>query len=244
MAALAIAAGRLGDFGRSLTRRFYVSAVSREADGIGAVHVAGPGLQRLRVASGQYFNIRALTPHLWWQAHPYSVSAAPTTAGLRFTVKELGEDSTRFLQVRPGTRLLLEGPYGAFTVDQAQGSAVVLVAGGVGVTPIRALLEDCTPGQRPMVIVRVRSERDLAHRVELERLVASRDGSLHVLAGPRQWFARNDPFAPETLRAWIPDLADRHVFVCGPASLESAVMKGMRRAGVPAKHIHHERFGV
>ena len=146
--------------------------------------------------------------------------------------------------MRPGTRVILEGPYGVFTAEQAEGAPVVLVAGGVGISPIRAILEDCGPQQRPMVIVRVRDEFDLAHRLELERLVAARDGSLHILTGPRHWFTRTDPFAPETLRAWIPDLRDRHVFVCGPASLESAVMTGMRKAGVPTAHIHHERFGI
>jgi predicted ferric reductase len=239
-----IAYARLGDLARSVTRRLYVTAVSREANGIGSLHVSGPGLRRMRVAGGQFFNVRALTGDLWWQTHPFSVSAAPTTAGLRFTIKELGEDSSRMLQLKPGTRVILEGPYGAFTAERAQGSPVVLVAGGVGVAPIRALLEDCGPDQRPVVIVRVHDESDVAHRLELERMVAARNGTLHVLAGPRRWFARTDPFAPETLRAWIPDLAHRHVFVCGPASLESAVMKGMRRAGVPAGHIHHERFGV
>jgi ferredoxin-NADP reductase len=106
------------------------------------------------------------------------------------------------------------------------------------------VLEDCRPEQCPVVIVRVRSEAELAHRVELERLVASRDGVLHVLAGPRQWFGRVDPFSAQTLRAWIPDIAERHVFLCGPASLEHAVMTGMRKAGVPRAHLHHERFGV
>ena len=227
-----------------MSRRLYVTAVSREANGIGSLHVSGPGLRRLRVAGGQFFNVRALTSDLWWQTHPFSVSAAPTTAGLRFTIKELGEDSARMLQLRPGTRVVLEGPYGVFTAERAEGAPVVLVAGGVGIAPIRALLEDCGPQQRPVVIVRVHDDADVAHRLELERMVASRNGTLHVLSGPRRWFARTDPFAPETLRAWIPDLPDRHVFVCGPASLESAVMKGMRRAGVPARHIHHERFGV
>ncbi len=239
-----IAYARLSDLVRSVSRRLYVTAVSREANGIGSLHVSGPGLRRLRVAGGQYFNVRALTPDLWWQTHPFSVSAAPTTAGLRFTIKELGEDSARMLQLTPGTRVLLEGPYGVFTAERAEGAPVVLVAGGVGIAPIRALLEDCGPHQRPVVIVRVHDDADAAHRLELERMVAARNGTLHVLAGPRRWFARNDPFAPETLRAWIPDLRARHVFVCGPASLESAVMKGMRRAGVPAGHIHHERFGV
>jgi predicted ferric reductase len=235
---------RVGDLARSLTRRLYVTAVSREADGIGSLHVSGPGLRRLRVAGGQFFNVRAMSRGLWWQAHPFSVSAAPTSAGLRFTIKELGEDSASLLRVRPGTRVVLEGPFGVFTAERAHGAPVVLIAGGVGISPIRAVLEDCGPHQSPVVIVRVRHESELAHRLELERLVTARNGTLHVLTGPRQWFTRNDPFAPETLRAWIPDLASRHVFMCGPASLESAVMTGMRKAGVPTDHIHHERFGV
>lgn len=235
---------RGADLLRSLTRSFRVVAVSQEADGVGSLHVSGPGLNKIRVAGGQFFNVRVLARGLWWQAHPYSVSAAPTTAGVRFTVKELGEDSAALLRVRPGTRVLLEGPYGTFTADRAGGAPVVLVAGGVGVAPIRAVLEDCRPEQCPVVIVRVRNEAEVAHRVELERLVASRDGVLHVLAGPRQWFGKVDPFSPQTLSAWIPDIAERHVFMCGPASLEHAVMTGMRKAGVPRAHLHHERFGV
>ena len=241
---LLVAWSRLSDVARTLTRRFYITAVSREADGIGSVHVSGPGLARLRVASGQFFQVRPMTRTMWWHAHPYSVSAAPTTAGLRFTVKELGDGSAELLQVKPGTRVMLEGPYGTFTIDEAQGAPVVLVAGGVGISPIRALLEDCGADQTPIVIIRVRHESEVAHLAELERMVEARGGRLHVLAGRREWFTQNDPFSPQALRQWIPDVARRHVFMCGPASLESAVMKGMRKAGVPAAHIHHERFGV
>lgn len=235
---------RIGVVVTSLRRRFYVTAISKEAPGVGSIHVSGPGLRTLRASGGQFFMMRPLAKGLWWQAHPFSVSAAPTNAGLRFTVKELGDDTPALLRMKPGTRVLLEGPYGVFTADQAKGEKVVLFGGGVGVAPIRAILEDCRPEQRPVVMIRVHDERDLIHRAELERLVASRNGVLHVLAGPRAWFAANDPFAAATLRAWIPDLAERHAFVCGPASLESAVTTGLRKAGMPTRNIHLESFGV
>lgn len=235
---------RVGVFVRSLRRPLYVSAVSAEADRTYGVHVSGPGLAGMRVSSGQFFHVRPLVRGLWWQAHPFSVSAAPTTTGLRFTVKELGDDTPAIVRVKPGTRVLLEGPYGVFTVEQAHGEKVLLIAGGVGIAPIRALLEDVHPRQEPVVIVRVHDARDLAHRTELEQLVASRQGRLIVLAGPRDALTPPRPFDPDALRALVPDVAERHAFICGPQALESAVHRGLRKAGVPARHIHHESFGI
>ena len=127
---------RLGDLVRSLTRRFYVTAVSREANGIGSLHVSGPGLRRLRVAGGQFFNVRALT-------------RGPVVAGAPLLGVRGTDDGRAALHdqgagrglVRaccgcdPGTRLVLEGPYGVFTAEQAEGAPVVLVAGGVGISP-------------------------------------------------------------------------------------------------------------
>lgn len=235
---------RVGTILGSLRRRLYVTAISREANGIGSIHVNGPSLRRMRVEGGQFFIMRPLAKGLWWQAHPFSVSAAPTTGGLRFTVKELGDDTPNLLRMKPGTRVLLEGPYGRFTADRAKGKRVVLFAGGVGIAPIRAILEDCHPHQEPVVIVRVRHESDLPHRAELERLVESRNGRLHVLTGTRHAYAQHDPFGAATLQAWIPDLRHRHAFLCGPASLESAVIRGLRKAGMPTSNIHLESFGV
>lgn len=235
---------RIGVIVRSLSGRLYVTAVSREATGIGSIHVNGPSLRRMRIAGGQFFIVRPLTKGMWWQAHPFSVSAAPTTAGIRFTIKELGDDTPNLLKVKPGTRILLEGPYGVFTAEQAAGSPVVLIAGGVGISPIRAILEDCSPEQQPILILRLRHERDYAHRAEIEDLIRARGGQLHLLVGPREWFAARDPFAVQSLTTMIPDIADRHAFICGPASLESAVIKGLRKAGMQSSNINLERFGV
>lgn len=235
---------RVGVIVTSLSRRLYVTAVSREASGIGSIHVNGPSLRRMRIAGGQFFIMRPLVKGLWWQAHPFSVSAAPTTAGIRFTVKELGDDTPNLLRLKPGTRMVLEGPYGVFTAEKAAGSEVVLIAAGVGIAPVRAILEDCHPQQQPVLIVRLRDEREFAHRAEIEDLVRARSGALHLVVGPREWFAARDPFTAGSLASMIPGIADRHAFICGPAALESAVIKGLREAGMPSTNIHLERFGV
>lgn len=235
---------RIGDLIRSLGRRLHITGIWPEADGVASIHIGGPGLRKLKAEGGQFFMLRILTKDLWWQAHPFSLSAAPTNTYLRFTVKELGSDTANMLKTRPGTRVLLEGPYGVFTAAQAEGNKVLLVAGGIGAAPIRAILEDCSPAQEPVVIYRARNEADLAHAREIESICADRNGHMIVLTGRREIYGDQDPFRARALRTLVPDISSRHVFVCGPASMESAVVAGARSSGVAPRAIHRERFGV
>lgn len=236
---------RLADFMRSISRgALSISAVTAEAPGVGALHISGPGIRGLRAQAGQFFHLRVLTPGLWWQTHPFSLSAAPTTDGLRFTVKDLGDGSRDMLALRPGTRVLLEGPYGAFTADASEGRKSVLFGAGAGIGPIRSVLEDLTPAQQPIVILRARREEDLLHRAEIERLVADRDGRLHLIVGPRVLFGDGDPFHPRLLKQAVPDIGRRDAYVCGPDSFEYAVEKSLRAMRVPGSHIHRERFSI
>ena len=107
---------------------------------------------------------RFLTRELWWQAHPYSLSALPQPPYLRFTVKGLGDSSRALAQLRPGTRVAFEGPYGAFTDHARLSDGVLLVAAGVGITPLRALLEDLPAHADVVVIVRASTVADIVHR--------------------------------------------------------------------------------
>lgn len=236
---------RAGDFIRSITRgSLYVASISHESPGYGVVVIRGRGLRRTRAHAGQFFHLRFLTPGLWWQTHPFSLSAAPTRDGLRFTVKALGDGSGEILRLPVGTRVLLEGPYGVFTADQAEDRKVVLFGAGAGIGPIRSVLDDVAPHQQPVVIVRGRSAEVIVHRDELEHLVAERGGTLYVLGGPRAWFGGGDPFHPAVLRQVVPDIARRDAFLCGPASFEYAIEKSLRALRVPSARIHRERFGV
>jgi predicted ferric reductase len=236
---------RFGDLARAFFRRpLRVAAINYEGPNVASVRISGPGLKKLRATAGQYFLLRFGYGDLLWQAHPVSLSAAPTDQALRFTLKNLGDGSGLIHQMPVGTRAYLEGPYGRMTAERAQGERVLLVGGGVGIAPLRAVIEDCTPEQRPVLIVRVRNDADFVHKAEVEALLAKRNGTLYVLSGPRHHFGGGDPFKPEMMKQAVPDVADRHVYICGPESLERAVEKSVRACGVSLDRIHVERFGV
>ncbi|MFJ3232037.1 ferric reductase-like transmembrane domain-containing protein [Streptomyces sp. NPDC086787] len=223
---------------RNLRHRLRVSAVVPESDSVVSVYVTGRDLDRLPAAAGQFFLWRFLTRDRWWQANPFSLSAAPDGRQLRLTVKTAGDGTAALRRLKPGTRVFAEGPYGAFTTLHRTRPDSVLIAGGVGITPIRALLEDL-PGHT-VVLYRVAAERDAVLYAELAELAAAKGAELHVIAGP----AAPDLLAPRELARLVPDIADRDTFVCGPPGMTAAVRRNLGDLGVPRQQIHFERFSL
>lgn len=128
--------------GRSLLHSLQVVSVTREAPGVVSVLCRGRMMRWLPLSGGQFFQWRILKRGLWWQAHPYSVSALVASPYVRFTVKDLGDHSGALPALTPGTLLAIEGPYGAFTADARRRDRLALIGAGVGITPLRALLQD------------------------------------------------------------------------------------------------------
>jgi len=223
---------------RNLRHRLRVSAVVPENDDVVSVHITGRDLDRLPARAGQFFLWRFLTRDRWWQANPFSLSAAPDGRTLRLTVKAAGDGSAALRHLKPGTRVFAEGPYGAFTALHRTRPDAVLVAGGVGVTPIRALLEELHG--HAVVIHRVATERDAVLHDELRELAHAKGAELYLVTGP----ATPDKLAPAELARLVPDIADRDVYLCGPPGMTAAVRRSLRDLGVPAPQIHFERFSL
>jgi ferredoxin-NADP reductase len=225
---------------RSARHRLTVVRVIPEGPDTFSVVMRGRRLDRLPIAGGQFLQWRFLKRGLWWQAHPYSLSAAPHGDRLRITVKVFGDHSAALARLRPGTRVAIEGPYGVFTADARQGDRVLLVGAGVGITPVRALLEELPAGVEVDVILRGSAPEDLVLQREIAADVARRGGRLHQLVGSREQVRLH---ATE-LRRLVPDIAARDVYVCGPEPFQDALIDAARRAGVPASHLHHESFAL
>lgn len=225
---------------RSLRHRLRVVEVRMEGPGVASVICEGRRLDRLRVSGGQFFSWRFLVRGMWWQAHPYSLSAMPSARHLRLTVKAVGDHSAAVARLRPGTPVAIEGPYGRFTREASTRHDMVLLAGGIGVTALRAMLEDLPARSRPVVIVRASSTEDLVLRSELDELVRSRGGQLHQLIGSREQ-VRLDR---QVLLRLVPDLRRRDAFVCGPPDFVDHLVAVLGEAGLPASRVHHEAFSL
>ncbi|MGW2523932.1 ferredoxin reductase family protein [Streptomyces sp. NPDC001617] len=226
---------------RNAYHRFEVTAVVPESDDVVSVHVTGRHLDRLPARAGQFCIWRFPGHNHWWQANPFSLSAAPDGRTLRLTAKAVGSTSAGLRHVPVGSRAFVEGPYGAFTSLHRTRPGALLIAGGVGITPVRALLEEELAGD-VVVLYRVRSEHDAVLVDEVRALVADRGGQLHLLTG--RTAERNSPFEPDSLRALVPDMTERDVYVCGPPAMTSTVLGALRRLEVPDRHVHAERFGL
>ena len=126
---------------------------------------------------------------------------------------------------------------------------LLFLASGIGITPLRALLEELEyPHGAATLIYRAREPEDILFRDELEQLAATRGVDLHVLVGPR---AREASFLHRRAAAWsdrdallrlVPDVIDRDVYVCGSDGWLDAAIAACRDAGVDPDHIHAERF--
>lgn len=233
---------------RSLRHDLRVTGVVRESSDVVSVYLDGRRLDRLPTRAGQFVTVRFLTGKGWSRANPYSLSAAPDGRTLRITAKALGDGSAKLSTLQPGTRVWFEGPYGRLSERARSRRGVVLAGAGVGITPLRSLAEglDYLPGEA--VLLQRYTDEPLFTR-ELDILAARRGLQVVDLPGRRphpdavlgQLTRGVDELG--ALQRLIPDLAERDVYLCGPAAWTDGFAALVRAAGVPRDRIHTESFG-
>jgi ferredoxin-NADP reductase len=200
----------------------------------------GRNLRKLAAEGGQFFGWRFLTRGHFLMSHPYSLSAAPTDNHLRITIKDLGDHSRATRHIKKGTRVFVEGPYGAFTAGRATQPHLVMIGGGVGITPIRALMDEFKNGVQMDVFYRVSKPEELILKDELDYLVAQSNGStrVHYMVGSRKQF----PMDADFIKSYAPRVADSDIYICGPEALVETVRKAAEELGVPKNRFHDEDF--
>ena len=188
------------------------------------------------------------------QQHPLSIASSAERAHdgvLEFAVKALGDWSrTVPPALAPGTRVWVDGPYGAFTPDREPGQGFVLIAGGIGVAPMRSILltlrdrEDARPA---LLFFAARNWQRVTFRGELAAL--ERTMNLKVVyvfeEVPPGWNGERGHVTADVLRRHLPRQYRRfQFFVCGPPPMMASLEAVLGALAVPAANIHTERFDM
>jgi predicted ferric reductase len=221
--------------------RFRIDRIVSESDDVTSVYLTGRRLDRFSFRAGQYANVAFLTKGLW-APHPFSFSTAPNGRFLRISIKAVGDFTRRIRHLTPGTFVLLEGPLGAFTAGASIGRKYLMVAGGIGITPIRALIESLAAGDRDVVLVyAARTVNDLVFAAEVRALTPRCHFIVSQAARSDAGYERGriDGAMIERL---VPDVREREAFVCGPPPMMKGVIAALRALRVSRSRIHFERF--
>lgn len=232
----------------SLRHRLRVSRLIQLAPGVVSIEFSGRQLRALETAGGQFLIWRFWTARTWWHSHPISLSAMPSDGLARITVRDLGAGSARISQIPVGTRVSFEGPYGLFSQAARTKPNLAIVAAGIGVTPVRALLEQADRRSGDItILLRGGSDDETYLWDEIEDIASAKGATLYTMVGPRSrraptWMTATDAARGVTLRSTFPRLANSDLYLCGPTAWLDEVEADARAFGLSEEQIHSERF--
>lgn len=184
----------------------------------------------------------------------YTIASSPTQQHYcEITVKREDQGvASRHLhdEVSEGTLLEVSAPSGKFTFNGEAGDSIVLVGGGVGITPMMSViryLTDISWGGQIHLLYCCRTTTDFIFREELENL-QRRHSNLQVVATMTRadgtvWMGMKGRFTKEILFESVPDLARKRIHICGPPPMMDAIISMLETLEVPKENIKTEAFG-
>lgn len=234
----------------SRKRPYRVTEVKPEGPRVWTLTIEADGHDGLRFKPGQFAWLTLGGSPFSLRQHPFTFAGSAESSGrYLFTIKELGDFTSRIGKTEPGTRAWLEGPCGAFTPD-VDASSIVLIAGGIGVTPMLSILRTMKDrgDERPATLVLgAAEERGLVCRDELEKLAQTLDLKLvFVVENPNDnWRGESGLIDANLLKRTLPtDEPGTEYFICGPEPMMDAAEKALMAQGVPLRRRHSERFNI
>ncbi|QWT24385.1 ferric reductase-like transmembrane domain-containing protein [Subtercola sp. PAMC28395] len=233
---------------RSVRHDLRVTGVETIAPGVVSIQLSGKQLERLEVKGGQYAVWRFWSGRTWWHAHPISFSAMPTANSARITVRDLGKGTARISRLRPGTFVSIEGPYGVFTDTARTAPYLAVITAGIGITPVRAMLEHARlRAGEATILLRASDESQQYLWNEIATLATNSGSAAFSMVGKRPhqaqtWMSASAYANGVSLESVFPQLHESDLYICGPQNWADLVVRDARAAGLPARQIHLERF--
>ena len=231
-----------------MRHRFRIARLVSETGDVTSVYIEGRNMELFPIEAGQFMIVRFWTKGFRWEAHPFSMSFRPDGKRIRLSIKALGDFTKRISELKPGTPVFIDGAHGIFTSLHSRSSKILLIAGGIGITPIRALAEEMSATGHDIVLIYANRTRSaIVFEKELDELVGKSEGRLkvvHVLSEDAEWTGEKGKLDKEKISRLVPDLPDREVFLCGPPVMMKIVRDSLSELNVPKSRVHFEKFAL
>ena len=228
-----------------------ITEIRRERGDSCSLVLAADGHDGIRFHPGQFAWLKIADSPFTVDEHPFSFSSSATEPQhVEFGVKALGDFTRALLELEPGARAYLDGPHGSFGIDRASSAGYVMVAGGIGITPLLSCLRTMAArgDRRPVLLLDAQKSWEAAtYREALEELKGQLDLEIiYVLEQPHEgWDGESGFIDGELLERRLPrEGIERDYLLCGPPPLMNAVHDALRERGVPETRIHSERFNL
>ncbi len=228
---------------RFYRHRFFVRRLEKETDSAVSIYISGKDMEKFQIKPGQFMIFRFLSKNLFWQAHPFSLSYAPKNNELRITVKSSGDFTSQIKDLAVGTPVFIDGPYGTFTEKAARRDKFLFIAAGVGITPIRSMIESIAKNKDSVLVYGNKTEKDTIFKIELDKLSVEHNFPIHyVMSEDKDFKGERGRIAAELVKKLVPDFKDREIYICGPKNMMFDLRKGLKETGVNPQNIHFELF--
>ncbi|MDQ7824017.1 MAG: ferric reductase-like transmembrane domain-containing protein [Candidatus Eremiobacteraeota bacterium] len=226
---------------------FTVDRIEHESSDVASVYIKGKNLDKFHYSAGQFAIVRFLGGSFILEAHPFSLSSTPGSPFIRFSIKSSGDFTARVPSLPPGMKVCIDGPHGVFTADTLITSKVLLVAGGIGITPLRGLAEAfLREGKEVTLLYSTRAKNGIVFKEELDELAkAHRTFSLHyIVSDDPSWEGEKGRIDSEKIKRLVKDPPEHDAYVCGPPPMMKGLVKLLESEGIRKSAIHYERFAL
>jgi predicted ferric reductase len=225
---------------------FRIDRVVAETPTTTSLYIRGRRLNRWHSKPGQFVLLRIFAKGMWWQEHPFSLSWIPHDNCLRVTIRHVGDYTREVANLQPGTHVLVSGPYGRFTRAVATTNKRLYVAGGVGITPLRSMIEEAVKTKTDSVLLYAnRTPDDVVFAKELASFSGQYLKIIEFYSEPPKRFRGNTGYVDvDVLRRYVSDFAERDVYVCGPPPMMTNLIDGLSKTSIDPTQLHYERFAL
>jgi len=228
--------------------RFYIENLVSETQDTTSVYINGKEMQKFNFQAGQFVFVRFLAKGYRWQKHPFSLSKSYDGKNIRLSIKASGDFTKTIPHLPINTPVWIDGPYGTFTQKSSNKDKILFIAGGIGITPIRSLIQELGSKNKDMILIYGnKSASDIVFKEELESFSQQFNFPIyHVLNNlekpePNYYQGFIDKQKIESI---VKDVVEREVFLCGPPIMMTKLVPALKELGIDLKKIHFEKFSL